>query len=101
MASKHMNTELARAQEDKHRAETELAEVAEAMEECRRQAASSKNEVEHVCAEMENYAQILEAMEIKVSESEERVMIAERRRDEAISEIQAIRQRYINISALK
>ena len=48
MASKHMNTELARAQEDKHRAETELAEVAEAMEECRRQAASSKNEVEHV-----------------------------------------------------
>ena len=101
MQSKHLNTELARAQEGKHRAEAELSEVAEAMEECRNQAQNSKDEVERVCAEMENYAHILEAMEIKVNESEERVMIAERRRDEAISEIQAIRQRYINISALK
>ena len=96
MQGRNTNAELQRVLEDKRRAEAELAEVAGAMEECRREAVNSKSEVQRVCAEMDNYAQILEAMEGKVNEAEDKVMHAERVREEAIGEIHAIRQRYIN-----
>lgn len=69
------------------------------MEECRKEALSSRREVNRVCAEIENYAKILEAMEAKVIEAEDRTLKAEKEREEALSEVYAVRQRYINIIA--
>ena len=59
--------------------------------ECKQEAGKSKAEVERVFTEIEKYAQILEVMEARVSEADDRVIMAEKMRDEAIKEIQAIR----------
>lgn len=47
-----------------------------------------------VCAEIDNYGSILEAMEAKVIESEERARIAEKARDVALGEMNILRQKF-------
>lgn len=76
-----------------------LNEVEGELEECRREARNSRDEVSKVCSEIENYARILEAMEEKLTEAENRTMTAEQRRDEAVGQMQVVRQRYIAMIA--
>ena len=79
------------------RLEHELAELNAELEECRQEAMSSRTEVNRVCEEIENYARILEAMESKVIEAEERARAAEKARDDAIADVHMVRQRYISM----
>ena len=88
---KHVSSQGAEAYEKR------IAELQNELEECKLEAMDSRQEVAKVCAEIENYASILEAMEEKLIEAEERVKICEQQKEEAVAEVKAVRQRYINM----
>lgn len=96
-AYRHLETDAGTLNAEKMRLEHELAEVNAELEECRQEALSSRTEVNRVCEEIENYARILEAMESKVIEAEERARAAEKARDDAIADVHMVRQRYISM----
>lgn len=76
-----------------------LNEVEAELEECRKEAMTSREEVSRVYSEIENYARILEAMEDKLAEAENRTKSAEKRKSEMVSQMEDVRQRYIAIIA--
>lgn len=63
---------------DNERLLNELAQIKIELDECRAEAMSSRQEVSRVCNEIENYARILEAMETKLIEAEDRAISAEK-----------------------
>lgn len=89
MTIKEMNADL---QDKNDKLQAELEEVNEV-------AITSRKEIALVTAEIENYANIFTIMEEKIAETEDLLKQAEQERDHAISEIKAVRQRYINIIA--
>ena len=50
---------------------------------------------------MELYSELLQTLEIKVKEAENKKINAENERDKAINDVREIRQRYINIMGEK
>ena len=61
----------------------------------------SKNELTKAMNEMELYSELLQTLEIKVKEAENKKINAENERDKAINDVREIRQRYINIMGEK
>ena len=61
----------------------------------------SKNELSKALNEMELYSELLQTLEIKVKEAENKKITAENERDKAINDVREIRQRYINIMGEK
>ena len=61
----------------------------------------SKNELSKALNEMELYSELLQTLEIKVKEAENKKITAENERDKAINYVREIRQRYINIMGEK
>ena len=61
----------------------------------------SKNELSKALNEMELYSELLQTLEMKVKEAENKKINAENERDKAINDVREIRQRYINIMGEK
>ena len=61
----------------------------------------SKNELSKALNEMELYSELLQTLEIKVKDAENKKINAENERDKAINDVREIRQRYINIMGEK
>jgi chromosome segregation ATPase len=81
---------------DKEQSEAEHAAVTLQLKECRAKMSEMAKDVERAYAEMDKYAEIVEVLENKLQEAEERAVEAEARRQEAYTEMYNIRQRYIN-----
>jgi len=87
------------SKQDQQRLQYQLKQVEAELEECRQEASNSREEVTRILSEIENYARILEVMEDKLAEAETRTRTAEKRRAEAVSQMEEVRQRYIAILA--
>ena len=61
----------------------------------------SKSELSKALNEMELYSELLQTLEIKVKDAENKKINAEKERDKAINDVREIRQRYINIMGEK
>ena len=61
----------------------------------------SKNELTKAMNEMELYSELLQTLEMKVKDAENKKINAENERDKAINDVREIRQRYINIMGEK
>ena len=61
----------------------------------------SKNELTKAMNEMELYSELLQTLEMKVKDAENKKLNAENERDKAINDVREIRQRYINIMGEK
>ena len=61
----------------------------------------SKNELSKALNEMELYSELLQTLEMKVKDAENKKINAENERDKAINDVREIRQRYINIMGEK
>ena len=61
----------------------------------------SKNELSKTLNEMELYSELLQTLEMKVKDAENKKINAENERDKAINDVREIRQRYINIMGEK
>jgi len=61
----------------------------------------SKNELSKAMNEMELYSELLQTLEMKVKDAENKKINAENERDKAINDVREIRQRYINIMGEK
>jgi chromosome segregation ATPase len=77
--------------------ETKLQEL----DECRREAYSTRGDFAKVIEEIESYARILEAMELKVMEAEERADRAEHESYEAQRELTVVSRRYEQDAGIK
>ena len=61
----------------------------------------SKNELSKALNEMELYSELLQTLEMKVKDAENKKINAENERDKAINDVKETRQRYINIMGEK
>jgi hypothetical protein len=71
------------------------------LDECRREAYSTRADFAKVIEETESYARILEAMELKVMEAEERADRAEHESYEAQRELTVVSRRYEQDAGIK